>query len=292
MGNKPVSTYLAILRSIEPSRLNVNKIYRQTGLSFKQAVTQAIKELEKDGLVTRIKNKTHTQMEYIQLTELGRELADIAMSFEQYKKSLVELVNKESEQFDIPKSINQDSLKSMLKNRGWSEEEIFWYEESESGVSYVMFTCDGDIIDILLKRYALRLYKFNISTIARAIMDSVLIDATRLRLSYVLENIEYYRSKGIQPYTEIADQELSNIAGITYSFPRVIYEQVKNALISYLLLLKPPKELIIDKIQKVKEKMESAEEYTREQAKEERRWYVGHFRCLLDAYQEYLTKLT
>jgi hypothetical protein len=134
-------------------------------------------------------------------------------------------------------------------------------------------------------------------------MDSILIDAARFRLSSVLEDIEYYYNvltqndpgldnKEIRLYEEIADQELFDIDQITYPFPKVVYEHVKNALVSYLLLLKPPKESIVDKIKEAKKMMERAKKFSHEQAKEEKRWYPSHFTCLLDAYQEYLTKLT
>jgi DNA-binding MarR family transcriptional regulator len=302
MSSRPVKIYISILRSLLPHQLNVNRIYTQTGLSFKQAVTRAIKELEKEGLVTRLKDKKHTQMQYIHLTELGRELADMAVSFEQYKNSLTNFEDKEYDQFNISKSISQDSLKNILENRGWDDKEIFWYKESLLGLGWIRYITGAKVSNILLYRCALSLYKFSFGDIAKAIMNSILVDATTFLLSEMIDEIEYHpevlsesEPKSInkeikEVYWEVADQQLDDISQTMYPFPKVIYGEVKDLLVSYLSLLKPPKEVIVRYMEIAKETVEETKTYSREQSKKERRLHPDHFPCLLEAYQEYLSK--
>jgi hypothetical protein len=240
-------------------------------------------------------------MQYIHLTELGRELADMAVSFEQYKNSLTNFEDKEYDHFNISKSISQDSLKNILKNRGWNDKEIFWYKESLPGLEWVRYITGAKVINILLNRCSLSLYKFSFGDIAKAIMNSILVDATTFLLSEMINEIEYYHellsendpksiNKEIGVYQRVADQQLDDISETTYPFPKVIYGEVKNVLVSYLSLLKPPKEVIVRYMEIAKERVEKTKTYSREQSKKESRLHPDHFTCLLEAYQEYLSK--
>jgi hypothetical protein len=121
------------------------------------------------------------------------------------------------------------------------------------------------------------LYRFSITDIAKDILNNILVSAVTFRVSYLIENIRV--GSNVDLYRgQIAEELMYEIHG-NYYFPALIHKEVKNAILSYLSLLKPPKEDIENAYKDIKSnlKLLSSED-------EER------LVCLLDAYEVYVGK--
>jgi DNA-binding HxlR family transcriptional regulator len=281
MFTKPVETHIEILRILMPKQLNVNEIYRQTGLSYKQGVTQAIRDLEKGGLVTRIKNKKHTQKEYIQLTQLGHEIADIANNVQEYKRSLIELSKREEEYIDSPEKTIEEDLK-IMKRKGLGDQDISWYKEWKVTTSFIQLYSYRNFVDILINRYALSLYPLNITDITKAMMNSLLMDATTFRLSHMLEDIEYYHDMIDRSFFEHFNA-ITQMTHELHPIPNIIYKEVRDVLMSYFSLLKLPKEMVIEELEPFhKLKQDKIKEISQQ----------NDIKYYLHIFEEYISKST
>src|SRR6266496_6820288 len=92
---KPISPFKHILLVLLDGRSTENAIYRQLvqtglpGLAYKQKIVHAIKYLEKGGFVVDISGlKRHKKgkEQPKELTAIGRELAELIYSIDQYYK--------------------------------------------------------------------------------------------------------------------------------------------------------------------------------------------------------------
>lgn len=91
MDDRLVQNMSQILRLLLRDKTNTNSIIKQTGI-YKNNVFEAIKYLEKAGLVTRFKDKkVHRQKVFIQLNEFGQQLADFIENAEKFEKSFDDL---------------------------------------------------------------------------------------------------------------------------------------------------------------------------------------------------------
>ncbi|HEY7080836.1 MAG TPA: hypothetical protein VH500_14120 [Nitrososphaeraceae archaeon] len=180
-------------------------------------------------------------MEFIQLTEIGAELADIASSLEQYMGSYREFQNKIKQCLDIP--LNATDLAFIEAWKARKPEPVDRVGTSwEDGISFVREGTEENIIDTLMNRYALNLHRYELNDTVKLIMNSLLIEATTFRLSLILEYAGNYDvSQWIDIYEGIAERQLDDIDQTRFPFPQIIYYETKRVLKSRLLLLKPPR---------------------------------------------------
>jgi len=290
MFSKPVVTHTQILRLLYDRRLNVNEIFRLTGLSYKHAVTESIRELERGGLVNRTRDKEHTQKEFISLTPLGRELSDIALNIERFKKWYIELSTWYDVMDDLPQNRDEGSF---LKQNGWTTEEVDEYGSSMNNISLILSISNKVVIESIINRIALQMIKYSITDIARTIINELVVNVINFRVSKVLDTIQDYHilknknqvSKHELKYHHIAYQQLSDLDGFGHISPKIIQQNVTELCIALLLLLNPPREMVIDNLRSEKK---SEWKYGRKLKDKEPKLLPPVSSYIIDAYQEYL----
>lgn len=246
--------------------------------------------------------KIRSQARIIQATDLGRELINILDSLDQYKNTYYELKKPVDEFFTkwIEKKLSQlgeispnqlgtsrnkiDTVRnSILKERGFTHKDLEFYDDFAVGTAIVLRALEGKLLEIITVRAALMLYKFGITDQnAKGILNKILVDAVKFRVKYLTENIRVFGSEIDLYRAQIAEELMYEIKG-GYYFPAIIQQRVKNAILSYLSLLKPPKRDVEIGYKEIKAnlKLLSSEELK----KEEQRLV-----CLLDAYEVFMNK--
>ena len=104
---------------------------------------------------------------------LGQELAELLHNIDQYNNSYTQLTKAMQENFNIPKETETNVLRSNLRNRGWTQEEIELYDKFFDYCGYLKRVIPPKIIHVLLFRYLLILHNFKINEIAKDILDKL-----------------------------------------------------------------------------------------------------------------------
>jgi DNA-binding HxlR family transcriptional regulator len=258
MKDKPVNTYIMILRLLLPNQLSVNQLYKQTGLSYKQGVTQAIKDLEKAGLVKRIRDTNHAQRKHMQLTQLGNDLVQIKVDVDNYIESYYQ-IDRIFNKFFMPDLFPGGKPKyGILRSRGLSDNEIKYYDLEWKGLIDILFTLEEKIIDAIIIRFVHKILRkhSNLSYLTTEIMNSIFMDVARFRLS---EMFAHYKDpiEASDNYIHFDDnmyELLESLEGrdqddyVPFVFFGTILNQVIDALTNYLLLIRPHSSIIKSKL--------------------------------------------
>jgi hypothetical protein len=208
--------------------------------------------------------KIHSQARVEQITDIGRDLIDILVSLERYEKAYYELkkpvdefftkwIERKYSQLDETSpnqwgaAINRiyATRNSILKERGFTNKDLEFYDDSAVGTTLVLRALEGKLLEVITVRAALMLHKFgitdqNANDILKDILNEILIKSVIFRVKHLTANISVFGSE-IDLYREqITEELIHEIKGANY-FPAIIQQQVKNAILSYLSLLKPPK---------------------------------------------------
>jgi hypothetical protein len=326
--NKILNHCMQILPLIIIRSMGKNEIFaklqqlKHRGLNYKFDTYDAIFHLQRGGLMHEI---VFNQKQVQELTPLGRELAEMIIGSDKYKKSYSALRNAFDNKFNTPKQKNKRTLRIRLKNNGWNEDEIEWFDYYDETVSFVLSYADDYFIrGALQKRFELIIREFgSVSEIAKTIINTLILNASVYHISFVsTRHIEEdyplsLRMPGglpeqdgtpyIDRYVEINEEvifDFQEASGQVY-YPKLISNEVKNMLVSMLCMLKPPRELVGKYIQDLKSFRSRwadvdyniipsglGREY--DEGKKRRMKYElsKNENCVLSAYEEYLSKLT
>jgi DNA-binding HxlR family transcriptional regulator len=256
--NKPVDTHITILRLLLPNQLSVNQLYKQTGLSYKQRVTRAIKDLEKTGLVKRVKDTNHAQRKYIQLTQLGIDLALIQVDVDNYIESYYQ-IDRILKKFFMPDLSTSGKPKyGILRSRGLSDNEIKYYDLEWKGIIDILFTLEEKMIDAIIIRFIHKILRKhpNLSFITTEIMNSIFMDVARFRISEMFADYKdpIKISDNNITFDDNMYELLETVEGnndddyVPFVFFGTILNEVVNALTNYLLLIRPHPSIIKSKL--------------------------------------------
>jgi hypothetical protein len=226
--------------------------------------------LKRGILINKKKHlKNHQQRYVVSLTPLGKELAELIVDLEGYKNSYIALRNAIDKNFQIPKQKGGKALRSILRNNGWNEQELEWFSHYYEMIGLLLANADDILHKVLTKRYALMLREFGkISEIAKAIVNKIIIDGRIFQISFILRDIEndysspsmterradQVKAEYVDTYTFINQDVLDHFDESVAQdyYPKVILHEAKNMLLSFLFILKPPRELVLEYIQKLK----------------------------------------
>jgi hypothetical protein len=160
MEDRLVQNCSQILCLLLKGRYSVNNIIEQTGI-YKNYVFEANGFLEQSKLVDRVSDKeVHKQKEFIQLTDFGRKLAHFIQNTNKFDESFDVLKQAIDNKFNVPR-IGAKQLRSLLKNRGWNDEEINRFGKDISYVENFAITCLSIAVDVITNTYGLCLLQFN-----------------------------------------------------------------------------------------------------------------------------------
>lgn len=185
-----VDTSMTILRLLLHNSINVNSIIKQTS-SDRSYVSKVIKTLQKEDIIEETKSPTHKQKKIKQLTRVGRELAETIDSVDQYNEWYNKLRKKRKEIFDRPYfRHSEDVLRRILRNKGWTEEQINSFNNCASGVSLLEYVSAGYIKDALVFKYASILQDHNLHNTGKAILNKIIMDIISNQLTVLLDDLE------------------------------------------------------------------------------------------------------
>jgi DNA-binding HxlR family transcriptional regulator len=205
--SKPVLKQMKILRLLLTQDIGVNTIFKQTGLAYKKAVTDAISELEKAQLLGEREDPNHSQREIKYLTDSGKEVADMIISLDEYAKSIYKLyvVAKEKVLFVTGRylgildleDVEEEQLihikrdfRNALRILGWQHDEIAFYNSCRTNVVDLISFCERDFLNVLLLRYSLILHSFKLNNKAKTIISNIILNAMNEKVSFMLDNIQ------------------------------------------------------------------------------------------------------
>jgi len=204
----------------------------------------------------RKQQRIHSQARIMQITELGRELIDMSVSLEQYSSAYFELKKLVDEYFIKWRGEQSNSIRdNILRKKGFTDDDLELYNESYNGAMVALGALVTEIFEVIITRCALRLYRFKITDVAEDILNKIITNAVTFRVSLLLKGIKSHESipfnkedlnakeQGDGSYVSpFAIQNLIMKMPMQYYFPSVMHKEVKNAILSYLSLLKPSKE--------------------------------------------------
>lgn len=298
-----ISTFITILRLLLHKKLHYNGIIRQTSRD-RTHVDIAIKALERGKLVMEYKiskqerkrRKIHSQAKILQITDLGRELIDMLDSLEQYKRAYFELKKPVDKYFSKWRRQQPNSIRdNILREKGFTDDDLELYNESYSGAIVALEALVKEMLEVIITRCASRLYRFNITDIAEDILNNIITNAVTFRVSLLSKGIKSYeyipfskeelnvKEHGGGSYVDPLDiQNLIMKMPMQYYFPSVMLNEVKNAILSYLSLLKPSKEIIDHTYEMIKTgSKEIGQDYPA---------LPHRATCLFDVYEAYMCK--
>ena len=213
INHRLVMTSIKILSSLYKKNMFVNEIIDQTS-SDRSFVIKTLRTLEKGRFITSINNKSHKQKKVKQLSQLGQELTNLVNSIQNFNeeydrlrqlideyKNLDEEIEKfkETERKDkpsrfikrnplkiIPKEykISERLLKEKLRSKGWTTEEISYYYECQEGLYYTDIFLHEGTIKILLHKFLSILGNFYLNTVAREILNQIIIQIFQMNFRY------------------------------------------------------------------------------------------------------------
>jgi DNA-binding HxlR family transcriptional regulator len=247
MNNRLLKTSKKILCLLFDKNLHVNEIIRQTSPD-RSYIISTIKTLEREGLIARNKRTKKGKEIVKQLTEVGHELVDVSRSLEQWKRSYFELRKAYWEKLIVNVDSGDDRvIKSILKNRGLSDEEINLYDDTKTGVSLMLYSCKKDVMDTVVCRYAFILSKFSLSDTAKNILYDIIRDAAVFQLSQDEGDINIKNPFENSEAERLLDDMAEDMA---CPVPVIMHDEIKNVTICRLSLLGIRKERVEKKLEK------------------------------------------
>jgi DNA-binding HxlR family transcriptional regulator len=328
INDRLVTTSIIILSLLYKKNMFVNEIIEQTS-SDRSFVIKTLRTLEKGRFIETINSKSHKQKKVKQLSQLGQELANLIICIQNFNEEydrLAQLINeykkldeeieklKETEKENKPspflkrnplefvprKHKNSEILLKELKNKGWIDEEISYYNECQEGLYYTDIFLHEGTIKILLHKFLSILDNFDLNDVAREIINRIIIQIFQTQLSDIVTNIHarytnYLKSKYKKDiidysryYPNFKYEPLDYIDKLRFAFSLPVMERVKKVMLSYLNLLKLPKDIIISKLKSITLAIEDAPIYAINDDEISREDMIIGCRCLITVYKEYL----
>jgi DNA-binding HxlR family transcriptional regulator len=185
---KPVDKYLQILGIIERENqtgVGVNQIIRKTGSTDKQRIINYIRDLEREKIIKTKSSSAHQQTKIKRLTNLGWDLTKLFHNLERYTHACSQL-RQVNEEFYIPSGANNNTRNSMLRNRGWTSEEISNYDKIRQQTLLAEdIGSPSEVVNVILTKYILMLHKFTLkqNSIGKLILDKIIMDSVYAQFS-------------------------------------------------------------------------------------------------------------
>ena len=245
--NKILDHCIHILPILIKSTMWTNEIFRRLqelrkrSLNYKFDTLDAIQHLQHGGLIEEIEDQRLGQKQLVRLTSLGTELANMIVSIDLYKNSHQEMLNMIRKHFELPKRISPNVRRSILRSRGWKNEDIHLYDDFSTSISWVMEGSGMIFKDGLFNRVINIVNDFSLSDIAKDIMYSLSMDSLSYQISVLLGTNEEnysYPNIGIMD----SDQLFIFLRQMSKDLPNLMFNEVKNMLVSDLSILNPSSE--------------------------------------------------
>lgn len=267
MSIYPVDKYWKILRIISKQKIGVNQIFNLTGYANKQIITNAIKQLERAGLVNREKmnkqqqqeqnkNRQYKQKQFISPTKLGSELLDLYDDYIPRFQKYFDIFLKNFYEFDsYYDKIDDKPFQSVLKSREWDDKDIKYYKENNDNLWLFFRLLQNNILQFFSVRYSTIFSKIKSSKIKEPLTRDILAtfievynkSLQKISPLYIDEdkdNIDQ-DEKYYDLYEDLTFNGLcNNFYTEHWLFPKSMHNTIEDLMVSLLLILNPPIEII------------------------------------------------
>jgi DNA-binding transcriptional regulator GbsR (MarR family) len=187
-----VQICIRILGLISDKNLSVNEIIRQTS-SDRSHVIEAIKKLEGAALVVENKAREHKQKRIKRLSELGREFKHFMADIEKYNEAFIRFEKSREENFDTLEKSEIQTNSGILRNRGWTEEEVRLREKTWDGIYMMRGIFEKNIFNALVSRYSVLAAEIGDNEVAKDILAKIVTD----EVAHQLLIIQRYYQKSV-----------------------------------------------------------------------------------------------
>jgi hypothetical protein len=189
-------------------------------------------------------------------------------------------------------------LKEKLKEKGWTDIEISYYDACKEGLYYTGIYLHEGTIKILLQKFISILDNFDLDISAREIINRIIIEIFHTQLSNIVINIRARYSEYLNEdintkdysklYPNFKDHPVDYIRKLMFPFSLSVMGIVENMMTCYLNLLQPPKEIIELELKDMKNDIENAPSYEIDDGDINKERLMMCSRCLINAYEKYL----
>ena len=192
---KPVDRYLQILHILERENqtgIGVNGIIKKTGSTDKQRIINYMRDLEREEIIETKSSSTHQQTKIKRLTNLGWELVRLSHNLERFTDACSQLRHVMKEQLSIPPGVNNNTRNSILRNRGWTSEEISNYDKICQRIDLAEDVgSPSEVVNMILTKYILMLHKFRLrqNSIGKLILDKIIMDTVYTQFSIAASDL-------------------------------------------------------------------------------------------------------
>jgi len=268
---------------------NTNEIFRQLyrtgsrGFKHKNNILLAINYLEQAELACNTPDDRHSQIENIDLTPLGRELAELMVDVKTYKESHSDLTKAINKNFNISAlRQNAKASRSVLRSKGLPNKVIEQYDKLYDKANELRsLTSPIWIFHLIFIKLISLLPKINFDVngnVKKYLFYGIVKENTSMLISYMLEDITNYNSTVIasknKNYGEVAlnsafdtpiENSFYNMNAIIQNeklFDNILIQnEAYKILFSILSLLKLNPKIINDEIKSLKESVELLEKH-------------------------------
>jgi hypothetical protein len=171
MKSVPVDNCLKILDIIAHTNesLNINEICRRTGTRHKNTAINSIRLLEKAGLI-RTDKQHGSQKEFKLLTDDGREVELLRNCIARYEEFISKFRDAINRNFNIDTTLPRSVIRTKLKARKWTDEEIYHYEETRGGGILFELVASDAFLAALSLRFLKLLFKSRTNKVRQKIL--------------------------------------------------------------------------------------------------------------------------
>jgi hypothetical protein len=234
MKDKLVYICIKILRLLPPNGLHFNAIFKQTGLSYKPDVVEAMRILGKGKLIMETKTPAHKQKKIKQLTELGYEFKDLMVSIEEYNEAFLKFEQCRVVRFGDP----DRPVPSILRSGGWSNEEIDTYGQTWLSTIKIKDFLIKTIFTALISRYAAIVYRIEKDNVARDILLQYVTNQITHQLSIISNESDYPMDTIFQDLTSVMDG-IPEFYSECFLYNHFINNEIKDVIALLLYLVTP-----------------------------------------------------
>jgi hypothetical protein len=270
-NSRLIATSEHILLLLSKAGTYVNNIVKQTS-SDRTYVFWVMSYLQYEGLITESKDPTHSQKKIKNLTPLGREIAELIKSIDQYNGSYKQL---NDDRRTYLYAIHEESSKSSglhnkpinsvgLKRRKSKSKNVEMYQRYVKGIAILEYETIDYIKDLIIFKCSSLLRRFNLQSVTYLILNHILMSIIERWIDIVLNNTD--PSKLIDEFSEHA-KRITELPGQMVKYGlldnKSTSKHAKGLLLSVLPMLKSQKQSIQKNI-RLQKRLRDLDKKTRE----------------------------
>ena len=225
---------------------SVKKVIK-TGLRYKQYTLDALDYLEKEDIITKEKWRGK---HFFKLTDIGHDLANMMVFINVYVKSYNDLSKVVNDLIVMPEDIDEKSERAILRNRNLTNDEIAEWDRYVSDMDIRTLMLEHNFLQIIMIRIVMIYHKYEVKELGKLLIDFILSKSTKFHIEFTLNRAKFFEQLLKRDdefiYEMNTHNQINDCMEMLYNlkYPKIISNQVKNSVSSFLHLLDPSKQII------------------------------------------------